>query len=124
MRPALSAAVVAAIVVVGLAAPMLAARFPDASPAAIQAARAYAYGGCVIQDLGYYPFGSKFFSNLLHYVRTGDFIAALIADAEDVNEYAFALGGISHVHRLPGEQAAAPARVINLSQLLGLEPIR
>ena len=77
-------------------APMLAARFHDASPDEIQAARAYAYGGCVIQDLGYYPFGNKFFSNLLHYVRTGDFIAALIADAENVNEYAFALGALGH----------------------------
>jgi hypothetical protein len=77
-------------------APMLRARFPEASPEQILEARAYAYGGCVIQDLGYYPFGSKFFSNLLHYVRSGDFIQALIADAGDVNEYAFALGALGH----------------------------
>jgi hypothetical protein len=80
----------------GTIAPMLRMRFPDASPEQILTARGYAYGGCVIQDLGYYPFGSKFFSNLLHYVRTGDFIVALIADAEDVNEYAFALGALGH----------------------------
>jgi hypothetical protein len=77
-------------------APMLRARFPEASPEQILDARGYAYGGCVIQDLGYYPFGSHFFSNLLHYVRTGDFIEALIADAGDVNEYAFALGALGH----------------------------
>ena len=77
-------------------APMLRARFPEASPEQILEARGFAYGGCVIQDLGYYPFGSHFFSNLLHYVRSGDFIEALIADAKDVNEYAFALGALGH----------------------------
>src|SRR5262249_39292301 len=56
----------------------------------------YAYGGSVIQDLGYYPFGSRFFSNLVHYVRSGDFVEALLADARDVNEYAFALGALAH----------------------------
>jgi hypothetical protein len=77
-------------------APMLRARFPEASPEQILEARGYAYGGCVMQDLGYYPFGSHFFSNLLHSVRSGDFIQALIADADDVNEYAFALGALGH----------------------------
>jgi hypothetical protein len=76
--------------------PMLQARFPGATPDELLEARAYAYGGCVIQDLGYYPFGSKFFSNLLHYVRTGDFVNALIDDSQDVNEYAFALGALGH----------------------------
>ena len=71
-------------------------RFPEATPEALLDARAYAYGGCVIQDLGYYPFGSHFFSNLLHYVRTGDFVEALIRDAQDINEYAFALGALGH----------------------------
>jgi hypothetical protein len=75
---------------------MLQARFPGATPEQILAARAYAYGGCVIQDLGYYPFGSHFFSNLLHYVRTGDFVNALIRDAQDIDEYAFALGALGH----------------------------
>ena len=75
---------------------LLHARFPDATPEQISKARAYAYGGCVIQDLGYYPFGSHFFSNLLHYVRTGDFIRALLVDAQDVDEYAFALGALGH----------------------------
>ncbi len=77
-------------------APVLRARFPGVSGEQLLEARGYAYGGCVIQDLGYYPFGSQFFSNLLHYVRTGDFIAALMQDAQDVDEYAFALGALSH----------------------------
>ena len=75
---------------------LLKARFPDATPDQLVEARAYAYGGCVIQDLGYYPFGSHFFSNLLHYVRTGDFVSALIRDAQNINEYAFALGALGH----------------------------
>src|SRR5436309_9991192 len=75
---------------------MLLARFPDATPEELLDARAYAYGGCVIQDLGYYPFGSHFFSNLLHYVRTGDFVNALIHGAENIDEYAFALGALGH----------------------------
>jgi Zinc dependent phospholipase C len=76
--------------------PMLRARFPDSSPEQLSDARGYSYGGCVIQDLGYYPFGSRFFSNLLHYVRTGDFIEALIRHSQDVDEYAFALGALGH----------------------------
>jgi hypothetical protein len=76
--------------------PMLLARFPGATPDELKEARAYAYGGCVIQDLGYYPFGSKFFSNLLHYVRSGEFVDILIRDAQDIDEYAFALGALGH----------------------------
>jgi zinc dependent phospholipase C len=75
---------------------LLAQRFPRATRDDIQHARAFAYGGSVIQDLGYYPFGSHFFSNLLHYVRTGDFVETMIRDAKDVNEYAFALGALAH----------------------------
>jgi hypothetical protein len=76
--------------------PLLLARFPTTSEAALDQARAYAYGGCVIHDLGYYPFGSKFFSDLLHYVRSGDFVESLIRNAQDVNDYAFALGALGH----------------------------
>jgi len=76
--------------------PLLARRYPRASRDELNHARAYAYGGAVIQDLGYYPFGSHFFSNLLHYVRTGDFVEAMLREAQDVNEYAFALGALSH----------------------------
>jgi hypothetical protein len=76
--------------------PLLLKRFPDATPEDLRQAHGYAYGGCIIQDMGYYPFGSKFFSDLLHYVRSGDFIANEIADAQDLNEYAFALGSLAH----------------------------
>ena len=76
--------------------PRLLKRFPKASPEDLQKAHAYAYGGCVLQDMGYYPFGNKFFSDLVHYVRSGDFVEALIHDSSDLNEYAFALGALSH----------------------------
>ena len=71
-------------------------RFPRTAADGLNQARAYAYGGSVIQDLGYYPFGDRFFSNLLHYTRSGDFVEALIRDARDVNELAFALGALAH----------------------------
>ena len=77
-------------------APLLTRRFPGSSIQQLEEARAYAYGGSVIQDLGYYPFGSHFFSNLVHYVRSGDFVAALVRDAQTVDEYAFALGALAH----------------------------
>src|SRR4051812_22650669 len=76
--------------------PILKQRFPRATSDELTGARAYAYGGCVIQDLGYYPFGSKFFSDLLHYVRSGDFVTTLISDARDVDELAFGLGALAH----------------------------
>jgi hypothetical protein len=76
--------------------PLLARRYPRATPEQVTKARAYAYGGAVIQDLGYYPFGSRFFSNLVHYTRSGDFVEALIRESRDVNEYAFALGALAH----------------------------
>lgn len=76
--------------------PLLKARFPDATDDDLTRAHAYAYGGCVIQDLGYYPHGDKLFSDLLHYVRSGDFVVALINDSTDLNEYAFALGALAH----------------------------
>jgi hypothetical protein len=76
--------------------PLLLKRFPGATEQDLQKAHAYAYGGCVLQDMGYYPFGSKFFSDLVHYVRSGDFVEALLEDSSDLNEYAFALGALSH----------------------------
>ena len=76
--------------------PLLLRRFPGTTADALIEAHSYAYGGSVIQDLGYYPFGNKFFSNLLHYTRSGDFVEAMIRDARDVNELAFALGALAH----------------------------
>lgn len=76
--------------------PLLLQRFPDLTEDQIKEAHAYAYGGSVIQDLGYYPFGSKQFSDLVHYVRSGDFVLELLRQSQDANEYAFALGALSH----------------------------
>ncbi len=76
--------------------PMLHEKYPRATAAELDDARAYAYGGSVIQDLGYYPFGSALFTNLLHYVKTGDFVEAMLHDANTVDEFAFALGALCH----------------------------
>jgi hypothetical protein len=76
--------------------PLLLTRFPASTVEELKQAHAYAYGGSVIQDLGYYPFGSKFYSDLTHYVRSGDFILNLIRESRDLDEYAFALGALSH----------------------------
>src|SRR5579859_1840045 len=76
--------------------PLLLKRYPGLTEEQITEAHAYAYGGAVIQDLGYYPFGSREFSDLVHYVRSGDFVRELLIESQDVNEYAFALGALSH----------------------------
>jgi hypothetical protein len=76
--------------------PLLLKRFPTATPDDLRKAHAFAYGGSLVQDMGYYPFGSKNFSNLTHYVRSGDFIVSLLNDANDLDEYAFALGALAH----------------------------
>ena len=76
--------------------PMLLARFPSATEEKLRVAHAYAYGGASIQDMGYYPFGKQFFSNLTHYVRSGDFIAWLFRNSRTLDEYAFAIGALSH----------------------------
>jgi len=100
-RPALSYSVLAHESLVDSAwdaviVPLLKARFAGIDAKAINDARAYAYGGSVMPDMGYYPFGSHFFTNLLHYTRSGDFVEQLFRDAQDVNEYAFALGALAH----------------------------
>jgi hypothetical protein len=76
--------------------PLLLSRYPKLTPADLERARAYAYGGCVIQDIGYYPFGDRSFSNLTHYVRSGDFVTNLFRNARNANELAFAVGALSH----------------------------
>jgi hypothetical protein len=76
--------------------PLLLKRFPASTEDELRHAHAYAYGGSIIQDLGYYPFGSRFYSDLVHYVRTGDFLLYLIRESQDLNEYAFALGALEH----------------------------
>jgi hypothetical protein len=76
--------------------PLLLHRFPNLTEDQIKEAHAYAYGGSVVQDLGYYPFGNREFSDLVHYVRSGDFVVELLRQSQDANEYAFALGALSH----------------------------
>jgi Zinc dependent phospholipase C len=87
--------------------PALLSRYPDATPEQLKKAHGYAYGGAIIQDLGYYPHGSKQFSDLTHYVRTGDFIIALIRESRSLDDLAFALGALSHyVSDLDGHRLA------------------
>jgi len=82
----------------GVLIPLLKQKFPAATGEELKNAHAFAYGGCVMPDLGYYPFGSKLFTNLVHYVRSGDFIENLFEEASNMNEYAFALGALCHYY--------------------------
>jgi hypothetical protein len=103
---------------------MLLERFPLSTPQEMEEAHAYVYGGCIIQDMGYYPFSSKLFSDLTHYVRSGDFVIALIRESQDLNEYAFALGALAHYaadnngHRL-GTNVAVPVLYPDLRREFG-----
>jgi hypothetical protein len=76
--------------------PILLRRFPNATEDELRKAHGYSYGGAILQDLGYYPFGSHLFSDLVHYVRSGDFVASMLSEARDLDEYAFALGSLAH----------------------------
>ena len=98
--------------------PLLLKRYPGLTEEQITEAHAYAYGGAVIQDLGYYPFGSTEFSDLVHYVRSGDFVRELLLESHDVNEYAFALGALSHyASDLAGHPAVNQAVAIEYPKL-------
>ena len=99
--------------------PLLLKRFPALTEDRIMEAHAYAYGGAVIQDLGYYPFGSREFSNLAHYVRSGDFVRELLAESHDANEYAFAMGALAHY---ASDIAGHPA--VNLSVAIEYPKLR
>ena len=76
--------------------PLLLKKYPSSTPEQLLEAHSYAYGGAIIPDIGYYPFGSKLFTNLVHNVRSGDFTVALIEEAQTLDEYAFALGVLAH----------------------------
>ena len=78
--------------------PLLQKKFPEITDEQLLQARAYAYGGAIIQDMGYYPMGSRFFTDLTHYVRSGDFVNNLISEAKNANEYAFAMGALAHYY--------------------------
>ena len=98
--------------------PLLVQRFPGITDDQLKEAHSYAYGGSVIQDLGYYPFGSKDFSNLVHYVRSGDFVLELLAESQNADEYAFALGALSHyVADIGGHPAVNAAVAIRYPKL-------
>lgn len=93
--------------------PLLLKKYPQAKEEDLSGAQAFAYGGSIIQDMGYYPYGSPFFSDLTHYVRSGDFVQALLRDSQDLTEYAFALGALAHYaadndgHRIGTNRAVA-----------------
>jgi hypothetical protein len=99
-------------------------QFPGATPEQLKEAHGYAYGGAIIQDMGYYPHGSFFFSDLTHYVRSGDFVLALLRDAKDIDGYAFALGALAHYaadnegHRI-GVNRAVPVLYPELERKYG-----
>jgi len=98
--------------------PLLLKRFPSLTEEQLKEAHSYAYGGAVIQDLGYYPFGSVEFSNLVHYVRSGDFVRELLLQSQDANEYAFALGALAHyASDLAGHPAVNAAVAIQYPKL-------
>jgi hypothetical protein len=104
--------------------PLLLKKYPQATEEDLSGAQAFAYGGSIIQDMGYYPYGSPFFSDLTHYVRSGDFIVALLRDAQDLTEYAFALGALAHYaadndgHRI-GTNRAVPILYPGLGKKYG-----
>ncbi len=104
--------------------PLLLRRFPNATAEEMKEAHGYAYGGVIIQDMGYYPHGSFFFSDLTHYVRSGDFVLALLRDARDLDGYAFALGALAHYaadkdgHRI-GTNRAVPVLYPKLKKKYG-----
>jgi hypothetical protein len=76
--------------------PALKKRFPATPADSLKACITYTYGGAIMPDMGYFPGGSRLFSDIMHYVRTGDFVKALSDSAADVREYAFALGALAH----------------------------
>jgi hypothetical protein len=104
--------------------PLLLKRFPESTPEELRKAHGYAYGGAIIQDMGYYPHGTHFYSDLTHYVRSADFILALLQDSKDLNEYAFALGSLAHYaadndgHRM-GTNPAVPLLYPKLKKKFG-----
>jgi Zinc dependent phospholipase C len=99
--------------------PLLLAKFPGATERQLVEAHAYAYGGCAIQDMGYYPFSKPLFSNLTHYVRSGDFVSWLLDNARTINELAFAIGALSHYlgDSIGHSEAINPATALNFPKL-------
>lgn len=99
--------------------PLLLAKFPGTTDHQLVVAHSYAYGGCAIQDMGYYPFGKPFFSDLTHYVRSGDFVVWMLRNARTIDEYAFAIGALSHYlgDSIGHSQAINPATAFEFPKL-------
>jgi hypothetical protein len=98
--------------------PLLLKRYPGLTADDLRKAHAYAYGGAVIQDLGYYPFGSTEFSDLLHYVRSGDLVRTMLEQSREANDLAFALGALAHyVSDINGHPAVNAAVAIEYPKL-------
>jgi hypothetical protein len=76
--------------------PLLKLKFPGSPVDSLKKARSYVYGGSLAPDMGYFPLGNPYFTNLLHYVRSGDFVATLLSESQNLYEYAFALGVLAH----------------------------
>ncbi|SHM18042.1 zinc dependent phospholipase C family protein [Hymenobacter psychrotolerans] len=104
--------------------PMLQKRYPGATEEQLLEAKRYAYGGSIVQDMGFYPFGSALFTNMTHYVRSGDFVRNLLDEAHERNEYAFALGALAHytadiIGHPEGTNRAMPSVYPELQQKFG-----
>ena len=99
--------------------PILLSHYPLLTTEQLRQAHAFAYGGCVIQDLGYYPFGHALFSNLTHYVRSGDFVQSLFRNAHSADELAFAIGALSHYigDSIGHSQATNPSVALSFPKL-------
>jgi hypothetical protein len=76
--------------------PLLGRKYTGLTEEQLKTAHSYAYGGAIAPDMGYFPLGSRLFTNLVHYARSGEFVNTLFDEVQDVNEYAFALGFLSH----------------------------
>jgi len=100
--------------------PLLLERYPGTTEPALRRAHAYAYGGSLIQDVGYYPFGKRFFSDLAHYVRTGDFVLAMFRESHNIDELAFAIGALSHYlgDSIGHSEAVNPSTAIEFPKLV------
>jgi len=62
----------------------------------LSAAQAYAYGGSIIQDRVTFRTAARSSAIWTHYVRSARFCVALCGNAQNVYDYAFALGALSH----------------------------
>lgn len=69
------------------------APFPLSDPSSLNAFRQGAFG----PDLGYFPGGHRFLSDLAHCVRSADLARSLLSLARTSRERAFAWGWVTHV---------------------------